>query len=103
MTEENYTVITTEAIDTLHDNIELVKYGDTLTDDGYTHYNAFEENWNNEIISELVGEYGCELRREEIVCDVFNNNLERSITSMIQAITAVETYLYLVQKLEKGA
>lgn len=104
MTKEDYTVITTDALDMLHDNIEVVCYGNKITDDGYTHFNVLvgedDDRWDIEKLNELISAYGCEIVGEEIV---YKSNVvsQQAVMAVVQAITAIETYLYFVPKLEK--
>lgn len=97
--------IITGATDVLWDNIAFVVTDDKmLVDDGYTYVNAglngVEGRWNDEMISEIVLKYGCKLQDREIVHKIFGDNIEGAIMAMIQAVTAVETYLYFMDKTE---
>lgn len=97
--------IITTAADVLWDSITFVVTDDKmLVDDGYTYVNAglngVEERWNDEAISEIVLKYGCKLQDREIVHKIFGDNIEGAIMSMIQAVTAVETYLYFMNATE---
>ncbi len=97
--------IITGAVDALWDNIAFVVIdNEMLSDDGYTYVNAglngIEERWNDEAISEIVLKYGCKLQDREIVHKIFGDNIEGAIMAMIQAVTAVETYLYFMNATE---
>lgn len=93
--------IITGAADVLWDNITFtVTDGKMLVDDGYTYVNAglngFDGRWDDETIGEIVIKYGCKLQDREIVRKIFGDNIEGAIMAMIQAVTAVETYLYFM-------
>lgn len=93
--------IITEAIDIMGDNISFAVTDDKmLVDDGHTYVNAgfngVDERWNDKMISEIVLRYGCKLQDREIVHKIFGDNIEGAIMAMIQAVTAVETYLYFM-------
>lgn len=97
--------IITGASDALWDNITFaVTDGRMLSDDGYTYVNAglngVEGRWNDEMISEIVLKYGCKLHDREIAHKIFGDNIEGAIMAMIQAVTAVETYLYFMNATE---
>lgn len=97
--------IITGAADVLWDNMTFVVIdNEMLSDDGYTYVNAglngVEGRWNDEMISEIVLRYGCKLQDREIVHKIYGNNVEGAIMSMIQAVTAVETYLYFMNATE---
>ncbi|MCR1890783.1 DUF1828 domain-containing protein [Ligilactobacillus murinus] len=105
MYEREGAEIITDAVDALWDNITFAVTDDRmLSDDGYTYVNAglngVEGRWNDETISEIVLRYGCKLQDREIVRKIFGNNIEGAIMSMIQAVTAVETYLYFMNATE---
>lgn len=105
MYEREGAEIITDAVDALWDNITFAVTDDRmLSDDGYTYVNAglngVEGRWNDEAISEIVLKYGCKLQDREIVRKIFGNNIEGAIMSMIQAVTAVETYLYFMNATE---
>lgn len=105
MYEREGAEIITDAVDALWDNITFAVTDDRmLSDDGYTYVNAglngVEGRWNDETISEIVLKYGCKLQDREIVRKIFGNNIEGAIMSMIQAVTAVETYLYFMNATE---
>lgn len=92
--------IITEAIDIMGDNISFVVTDDgILTDDGYTYRNAVMneeyQRWGNgDSVGVIVDQYGCGLFNKEIVCRIYNNDLDSAVMKMIQAITAVESHLY---------
>ena len=93
--------VITNAVDVLWDSITFAVTDDRmLSDDGYTYVNAgfngIEERWNDEAISEIVLKYGCKLQGREIVHKIFGDNIEGAIMAMVQAVTAVETYLYFM-------
>lgn len=97
--------IITGASDVLWDNISFAVTDDgMLSDDGYTYVNAglngVEGRWNDEMISEIVLKYGCKLHDREIAHKIFGDNIEGAIMAMIQAVTAVETYLYFMNATE---
>lgn len=97
--------IITGASDVLWDNITFVVIDDKmLSDDGYTYVNAglngVEGRWNEETISEIVLKYGCKLHDRKIAHKIFGDNIEGAIMAMIQAVTAVETYLYFMNATE---
>ena len=97
--------IITDAVDVLWDDITFVVIDNKmLSDDGYTYVNAglngVEGRWDDEKISEIVTRYGCKLQDREIVRKIFGDNIEGAIMAMIQAVTAVETYLYFMDKTE---
>ena len=97
--------IITNAADVLWDSITFVVTDDKmLVDDGYTYVNAglngVDGRWNDEMISEIVLKYGCKLQDREIVRKIFGDNIEGAIMPMIQAVTAVETYLYFMNATE---
>lgn len=48
----------------------------------------------------IVIKYGCKLQDREIVRKIFGDNIEGAIMAMIQAVTAVETYLYFMNAAE---
>ena len=105
MYEQKGNEIITNALDALWDSITFAVTDDRmLSDDGYTYVNAglngIEERWNDEAISEIVLKYGCKLQDREIVHKIFGDNIEGAIMSMIQAVTAVETYLYFMNATE---
>lgn len=105
MYEQEGNEIITGAADVLWDNITFAVTDDKmLVDDGYTYVNAglngVEGRWNDEMISEIVLKYGCKLQDREIVRNIFGDNIEGAIMSMIQAVTAVETYLYFMNATE---
>ena len=105
MSEREGDEIITNALDALWDSITFAVTDDRmLSDDGYTYVNAglngIEERWNDEAISEIVLKYGCKLQDREIVHKIFGDNIEGAIMSMIQAVTAVETYLYFMNATE---
>lgn len=97
--------IITGATDVLWDNITFAVTDDKmLVDDGYTYANAglngVDGRWDDETIGEIVIKYGCKLQDREIVHKIFGDNIEGAIMAMIQAVTAVETYLYFMNATE---
>lgn len=105
MYEREGNEIITGATDVLWDNIAFVVTDDKmLVDYGYTYANAglngVDERWNDEMISEIVLKYGCKLQDREIAHKIFGDNIEGAIMAMIQAVTAVETYLYFMNATE---
>ena len=105
MYEREGNEIITGAADALWDNITFAVTDDgMLSDDGYTYVNAglngVEGRWGDETIGEIVIKYGCKLQDREIVHKIFGDNIEGAIMAMIQAVTAVETYLYFMNATE---
>lgn len=105
MYEREGNEIITGATDVLRDNIAfVVTNGKMLVDDRYTYVNAglngFDGRWDDETIGEIVIKYGCKLQDREIVHKIFGDNIEGAIMAMIQAVTAVETYLYFMNETE---
>lgn len=99
--------IITSAIDSLHDRISLFITEDgMLTDDEYTYGETFihgvEDCWDDKIISDIVCRFGCKLQDKQIVRMIIGDNIDGAIVSMIQAATAVETYLYHMQNKTEG-
>lgn len=97
--------IITDAVDALWDSITFAVTDDKmLVDDGYTYINAglngVEERWNDKMVSEIVFRYGCKLHDREIVRKIFGDDIKRATMAMIQAVTAVETYLYFMSATE---
>lgn len=88
-------VITTTAVDYLHDSIEIFKNKDgVLSDDGYTFNNLvnlldFAESWDNDEIERICSRYGCTFNGDtsELICESGN------IVYFIQCLTAVETHV----------
>lgn len=96
--ENNVIKITTQAHDHINDTIILYKDGARYTDDGY--YFDEMELCTNEVekklveISSLIAEWSfCRFdeKTKEFVCDLRNE--EQAVTAMIQAITAVATWI----------
>ncbi|MDU8985808.1 hypothetical protein [Ligilactobacillus animalis] len=102
MYERKGNEIITEAIDIMGDNISFVVTDDgMLSDDGYMYGEAFmsgvEDCWNDKEARLIIEFYGCGLFNDEIVCRT-DDGLERAIVRMIQAVTALEEYLYSLPK-----
>lgn len=102
MYERKGNEIITEAIDIMGDNISFVVTDDgMLSDDGYMYGEAFmsgvEDCWNDKEARLIIEFYGCGLFSDEIVCRT-DDGLERAIVRMIQAVTALEEYLYSLPK-----
>lgn len=62
--------------------------------------NGVDDRWNEKIISDIIITYGCKLCDKHITRKIFGENIEGAIMSMIQAVTAVETYLYFMNATE---
>lgn len=96
--------IITEAIDITGDCFSFAVTDDEemLLDVSHVYGGAFmngvEDRWNEKIISDIIITYGCKLCDKHITRKIFGENIEGAIMSMIQAVTAVETYLYLIPK-----
>ncbi|WP_347284035.1 crAss001_48 related protein [Lactobacillus taiwanensis] len=90
---------TTNALNRLGENIELLQYGNKFTDGAYTFYCATKcadfDRWSSEKINAIAALYGCELNDIEL-SKKLDDDFEKAKIAMIQAITAIETYLYLV-------
>lgn len=90
---------TTNALNRLGENIELLQYGNKFTDGAYTFYCATKsadfDRWSSEKINAIAALYGCELNDIELSKKAIEG-FEKAKIAMIQAITAIETYLYLV-------
>lgn len=90
---------TTNALNRLGENIELLQYGNKFTDGAYTFYCATKsadfDRWSSEKINAIAALYGCELNDIELSKKA-TGGVEKAKIAMIQAITAIETYLYLV-------
>ncbi|WP_302451218.1 hypothetical protein [Ligilactobacillus animalis] len=102
MYERKGNEIITEAIDIMGDNISFVVTDDgMLSDDGYMYGEAFmrgtEDRWDGKEARLIIEFYGCGLFNDEIVCRT-DDGLERAIVRMIQAVTALEEYLYSLPK-----
>ncbi|TGY52334.1 hypothetical protein [Ligilactobacillus murinus] len=94
--------IITEAIDIMGDNISFAVTDDgMLSDNSYMYGEAFmsgvEDRWNDKEARLIIEFYGCGLFNDEIVCRT-DYGLERAIVRMIQAVTALEEYLYSLPK-----
>lgn len=105
MYERKGNEIITEAIDIMGDNISFVVTDDgMLSDDGYMYGEVFmsgvEDCWNDKEARLIIEFYGCGLFNDEIVCRT-DDGLERAIVRMIQAVTALEEYLYSLPKEEE--
>lgn len=94
---------TTNALNRLGENIELLQYGNKFTDGAYTFYCATKsadfDRWSSEKINAIAALYGCELNDIELSKKA-TEGFEKAKIAMIQAITAIETYLYLVPENE---
>ena len=106
MYERKGNEIITEAIDIMGDNISFVVTDDgMLSDNSYTYGEAFmngvDDRWNEKIISDIIITYGCKLCDKHITRKIFGENIEGAIMSMIQAVTALEEYLYSLPKEEE--
>lgn len=92
---------TTNALNRLGENIELLQYGNKFTDGAYTFYCATKsadfDRWSSEKINTIAALYGCELNDIELSKKA-TEGFEKAKIAMIQAITAIETYLYLVSE-----
>lgn len=104
MYERKGNEIITEAIDIMGDSISFAVTDDgMLSDNSYTYGEAFmsgaEDRWNDKEVRLIIEFYGCGLFNDEIVCRT-DNGLERAIVRMIQAVTALEEYLYSLPKAE---
>lgn len=90
---------TTNALNRLGENIELLQYDNKFTDGAYTFYCATKcadfDRWSSEKINAIAALYGCELNDIELSKKA-TEGFEKAKIAMIQAITAIETYLYLV-------
>lgn len=90
---------TTNALNRLGENIELLQYDNKFTDGAYTFYCATKcanfDRWSSEKINAIAALYGCELNDIELSKKA-TEGIEKAKIAMIQAITAIETYLYLV-------
>ncbi len=104
--------ILTSAISIMGDRISVaITDDDTVTDGGHTHSDTFaydfEDNWNVEQVNRVVDLYGCYMANNEIVCKILGGNVDKAITRVTQAVTAVEMYLYVdikdgrVEKMDK--
>lgn len=97
--------IITNAVDALWDSITFAVTDDNmLSDGGYTYVNAdfngIEKRWDDKIIGEIALRYRCKLHDREITHKIFGDDIEGATMAMIQAVTAVETYLYFMDKTE---
>lgn len=94
---------TTNALNRLGENIELLQYDNKFTDGAYTFYCATKcanfDRWSSEKINAIAALYGCELNDIELSKKA-TEGFEKAKIAMIQAITAIETYLYLVPENE---
>lgn len=98
--------IITSAIDINCDAATFYEVDGMLSDDGYTYDEAsirgVENRWNSEQASRIINSYDCGVFNNEIVCRIWDSNLDIAVMRMVQAITAVETYLYHMQKKTEG-
>lgn len=97
--------IITNAADALWDSITFVVTDDNmLSDGGYTYanadFNGIEKRWDDKIIGEIALRYRCKLHDREITHKIFGDDIEGATMAMIQAVTAVETYLYFMNATE---
>lgn len=74
-----------------------------MTDFKYTSFNAdcgTSKRWDTEKLNLLISDYGCRIINNKLECKV-GKNRNCAVMRMIQAITAIETYLYFSLKLEE--
>ncbi|PLA76535.1 hypothetical protein CYR83_00940 [Ligilactobacillus agilis] len=98
--DNNYTVITTNAIDCLHDSIEILETKEgMLSDDGYTFNNlvnlmGLRQEWQDNEIDEVCQRYECSFNKDdsEVICK------DGNVIYFIQCLTAVEAHV-LAKKL----
>ncbi len=97
--KEEMIVITTNALNVCGENIELFQYGNKIADGSCTFDRATKHTdlnrWNPKKINAIVALYDCELNDLEF-SKKLDDDFEKAKIAMIQAITAIETYLYLV-------
>lgn len=97
--KEEMIVITTNALNVCGENIELFQYGNKIADGSCTFDRATKHTdlnrWNPKKINAIVALYDCELNDLEL-SKKLDDDFEKAKIAMIQAITAIETYLYLV-------
>ncbi len=92
-------VITTNALNACNENIELFQYNNKITDGSCTFDCAARhtdlKQWDPKKINAIAELYNCELNDLEL-SKKLDDDFEKAKIAMIQAITAIETYLYLV-------
>ncbi len=97
-------VITTNALNACNENIELFQYNNKITDGSCTFDCAARhtdlKQWDPKKINAIAELYDCELNDLEL-SKKLNDDFEKTKIAMLQAITAIEMYLYWVPELEK--